>query len=376
MESHTWVWVIDTFASLSDDTVLCMYVFPLLLLKKQVLLKLIYTDDNGRLVSIRHPEMSQVLESFRQNLHIISSEKLRIKGYGADGTVSEIRENEVEDAIECKEFVALQAVKECGLCYHHVIEFKEKFYQSFPFMRYFKSLQKVNDVKLEKMMLVYSVNGMHLIEKHKECNVNKIEFVYWQDVNGRLWLEKVINCFLSRVDLHRTGVLQAKVQVSSIKYTKISKSQCKSVPMLDLHRRSYKLKPKKRISNLKLFNSILPRLSEPTLKVCYGYYCTTQIDLSSITRSRKVSARQFCSLSHKLIKKAFKFISFPLSEAKFSKDFTQIYSKMLKVSYSSYLQPSFALQSSDKPDQLTLCPVCFKIFTLASVLETPQFPAI
>jgi hypothetical protein len=106
--------------------------------------------------------------------------------------------------------------------------------------------------------------------------------------------------------------------------------------------------------------------------VCYGFYCSKEIVLSSIIRSRKVNSRFFYSLSHDLIKKSLKKFSFPITEIEFSEQFLKHFSLLLEnKQYLNLAKKKIVDQecSLDKSDSIKLCKVCYKIFSLAYSIE-------
>ena len=372
MEEANWIWIMDSIAGAVGETVCCLYILPLVIMKGQSPGKLVYTNLNGRVLCIDFPSASQVLTYFRQSLSI-GQNLMKLKGFNADGSVEVFKEDKTEYAMSNSRFVVIQGIREKGTAYHHVIEFSKQAYVSSPYLLYGTSLQIINDINLEKMLLVYSINVIHLIEKSRQRNVNKIEFIYLQDSTGKLWLEKIKSCSLSRLDLHRLSILQSKITINSSKYRKILKKFDRNLLGVTLSAPKFQLKPKMRISKNKISEFMRPSLSESSFNtsvVCSGYYCGKQVTLSRITRSRKASARQFFLISHELIKRVFKYLELPLTEAEFCERFTELYKKIFGSSLLHNPPQAKSRQKEfDKADSVTLCPICFTIFNLASQVE-------
>ena len=172
--------------------------------------------------------------------------------------------------------------------------------------------------------------------------------------------------------------MQSKIVIHSSKSEKEQKKFAKFKTSELNNTQIIVAKPKFRISSTKLSESILPKIqknkSVNDFKVCYGYYCNKEITVISITRSRKVSARIFGSLSHELIKKCLKAIQLPLPEAEFNEIFSKEYKDLIEGLYNnSFIHRKFQFhqQDFDKSDTIKLCPVCYKIFLIASRVEMP-----
>ena len=375
MEKRSWLWVFDAFTL--DDSLCCIYIFPLVIIKNRKPLKIIYSDTNGRLSFKKQPRITEIIDVFKQTLKINSPNHM-IKGYDITGNYEYLNEEDFLDEFKIYSFIALQAVKENNLRYYHKVEFTNKCYNSIPYIEKENGSKAINDISLEKILLVYSVNVIRLLEKRKACNVNNIEIIYTKDKAGRFWLENIKDCLVSRLDIQRPSILQSKIVIHSSKSEKEQKKFAKFKTSELNNTQIIVAKPKFRISSTKLSESILPKIqknkSVNDFKVCYGYYCNKEITVISITRSRKVSARIFGSLSHELIKKCLKAIQLPLPEAEFNEIFSKEYKDLIEGLYNnSFIHRKFQFhqQDFDKSDTIKLCPVCYKIFLIASRVEMP-----
>ena len=388
MEERTWLWVIDSISIHSNDSISCINICPLIIFKNQRPFKLIYTDKNGKLSSKPFPSQEEVLEIFKHNIK-------SIKGFNISGNFDYLTESEFISNLATSNYLAIQGYKEKNIYYHHTIEFNNNCYYSIPFIEKQGSFKDVNDLALEKNLLVYSINCIQLIEKNKEYNVNKIEILYMKDTIGKFWIEDITKAALIKFNFYRPSISRSKILISSSKtaqFIRKNHSEAKFSIKKNLLYQSFicqKLegfseknllkvfKPKVTISNTKISN-FLPKIAENQSLVakfiCYGYYCERKIEIITISRLKRVSARIFYSLSHKIIKKTIDHIALPLSEKEFEEKFNNYYSKALQIFYGGSLNDHKSKvnhQGMDKKDTITLCPICFKILTLAAYIEMP-----
>ncbi|OMJ90728.1 hypothetical protein SteCoe_6805 [Stentor coeruleus] len=373
MEEKSWLWVLNNLSVNASSTICCINICPLIIFKNNQPFKAIYTDLNGRLISKVSPLQSEIISIFQTTLNSVL---FSIKCFDQLGNCEIYQEKHLESLLINSNFIGIQGVKEHNQVFHHKIEYFDNAYSSFPFILKGKVIYPVNDIAIEKILLVYSINCLHLLEKTKEFMVNGVEIVYLKDKIGKFWIETINNCILARRDAYRMSILQSKLVISSCKLVKAEKCIKKSFSIDKLQRSSIALKPRLKISQVKFSNISLPKLSQTQnyiKPVCYGAYCDEQIRLTSVTHSRKVSARIYFSLSHELIKRAFKLIQFPSSENEFSERFCKIYKDLLSTHYGKSLvtKTNIQKQEQDKNDTIKLCPMCFKIFFLASSVETP-----
>lgn len=362
MEEKSWIWTLNALSQGSLNSIYCVSILPVLIIKAGSPFKLIYSDENGKLCTILTPCQQTVLKTFQTCLQAALDPELRLFHY--NGKTSSIRLSKLPENLP-DSIIAIQGSKDKDQVLKHKIEFINQLYSSSCYYYKVSAWVPINNISLEKYLIVCSINCISLIEKSQNANLNRLETVFIKDKLGKIWIQTFLPCQVLRLNIPRSGIQSHKILVSSTvneKPAKLNKSQTLERHPL-LHSR---LKPKVEIEKRKisqfLQNSFSRQQLTKTGKFCFGTYCGLEIQLDTIKKHRKVEAGKFYCLNHQVIRKSLQQIEFPIEANKFVQDFFSV----LKSNFSEKLRKSFHKTDNDF---IVLCPVCYVILQVCNEVD-------
>lgn len=359
MEEKSWIWTINVLSQGSLNSIHCINILPVLILKAGSPFKLIYTDENGKLCTILTPCQQSVQKTFQSCLHPVQDPELKLFNY--NGTTSNTKLSKLSENLS-DSIIAIQGIKEKAEVLKHKVEFINQFYSSACFYYKVSAWVPINNISLEKYLIVCSINSISLIEKSQNMNLNKLETIFIKDKLGKIWIQTFLPCQVLKLNIPRSSILSHKILVSSTineKVAKLNKTQT-------LERHSFlpsRLKPKVGIEKRKISQFLQKSFSRQKLpnteKFCFGTYCNLDIQVDIIKKHRKVEAGSFYSLNHQIIRRSLQQVEFPIQ----AKNFIQVFYQVLKLNYSEKLRKSF---HKTENDFIVLCPVCYIILQVCN----------
>lgn len=359
MEQKSWIWTMNCLSQSSINSICCLNILPLLILKSGVPFKLIHTDQTGKLNTITRPSLTEVQEIFTLSLYPCKDPE--IKCIQLSGPVLKSKLSNLQSSIQDPNILAIQGQKPKIDQYQHKIEYFQGFYSSTPFIFKVSAWVAINDVALEKFFLVYSLNCINLIEKSQQVNLNSFTVCFIKDNLGKFWIETFLPCSVFKLNIPRQSILNCKIIVSSSRLTK-EKSLNRTQSYEKSKILTVKLKPRLEITSNKIKRFMATNSSisgfKKNEKVCFGTYCELKVIPEKILKHRKVEAWRFYTLPHDIIRKVIRKVRFPSKENDFVQEF---YEKFKEEAVDRD-----TVRSRHDCDNIILCPVCYIVLQIAS----------
>lgn len=361
MEEKSWIWTLNAISQGSENSIYCINILPVLIINTGSPFKLIYTNKYGKLSTVLTPSLETVEKTFRSCLY--PAQDPDMKAFPLNGKAFSIKLSQMSDHIT-DQIIAIQGIKDQDEVLKHKVDFVRQYYSSTSFYYRVSAWVQINDIALEKYLIVCSINCISLIEKSQNVNLNSLSTVFIKDKLGKFWITTFLPCKIVKLHFPRPSILSYKILVSSTKQEKIMKlnktQSFERHPFLPS-----RLKPKVEITQKKISkflpNTFSTQLLEKQQKICFGTYCDLQVQIDSLKKHRRVEAGSFYSLNHQIIRKSLQEISYPIGFSSFKQAFLQ----QLK---DNSLSEKWRNYNKFDNDFIILCPICYVILQVCNEL--------
>lgn len=350
-----------------------VFVTPTVIYKRMVPFKLLYVL-HGTLQVLLNPELKliqKVFENFSDsNENFARGTKRNLKNV-------EISKERFNCEILCSKFSILQAISnQSKTVYVHSVVFRINHFNSVLYCFKEDLRTFVKDFQKEKKVARSSIRILEKAGKNRLVETAEIKYCCW---NGEFYAENIGKCmYLVGYDGERTITSFPIVLNSSqwqLRFAKMMHSQSTLMQSnaFCIKPNVFSLKPalkitKKRLEGyLEKFPDVITKKSMSNF-FCHGYYCSIQIKMRLYVK-KMVLFRKFMNLSHGLVKKTLEIMQFPMSETQFNSVFERIFEEILVSGYREKNPNKNLSQSFNDKDMVTLCPICYKIFNTAYLIE-------
>jgi hypothetical protein len=359
MEEKSWIWTMNCLSQGSENSIHCINVLPLVILKAGSPFKVLFTDESGKLSTVFSPPLDQVEKILKQSLY--PSRDPEIKCLQVSGVFFYSKLSKLSEILPNDELLAVQGLKEKEKIYRHSLEFSAGLYTSSLSLFKVSAWVKIDDIALEKFFLVCSINCVNLVEK-KMVSLNSFTTSFVQDRLGKFWVEGFSPCAVFRLNIPRPSILNCKIVISSSKNERV-KNLSRTQSFEFVGNLQTKVRPRLQITKSKILKFLPERFSifKEKIKenVCFGTYCELEVVTERIKKHRKVESWKFYNLPHDVIRKVIRKIEFPLKE----RNFLEIFQSLFKGEDTVAAKK---MKNRNDNDSILICPVCFMIYQVAS----------
>ena len=359
MTEKTWTWVLNSFEEQNPE----LPMYPVLLIKSNFPYKLFYAE--GKILKVKtFPTLSEISKIFTNNPNI-QTKNTFATGFLLDNSKEIISESQFLCEIYYSKYIAIQLQRNKDFkTFYHKIEFRLDHYNSFLYNVQNNKRTLINNITIEKQILRLSKKVVLNIENSSEKIVNSIELVYFQNDSNVFFLETIEKCVVKE-DQSQFSIEYCTVVANSIESNSQSQILRKNLSYI-IKPTFSTIKPKFKIKNkLNTCLALFPLLKNSTqnLNFCHGSYCDKQINFFSIQKKRKVLFQKYKRLPHDSIKTILNLLIFPMDEADFDERFDKIFEEFLLTSFKRPKEKNLNMSMKYDKELVTLCPVCFKIFS-------------
>lgn len=259
----------------------------------------------------------------------------------------------------------------------HII-YQNDAYFSIPYIRDSSIKHPLEDIKLEKLLILYATNIITSIEHNQNCKVQNILIDFLQDAVSKLWVE---NCEVCETSLNRSqySITGGRINMYSRVYKNLSTSKASQSYSKLPSTYKFKITPKNEPGKTLSFLSRNSTLFKPNRSFekpkCEGSFCTFPMRINSLSKHSRLRASYFYMLSHDLIHYVIKYIPLPTTEHIFSMEFGKLYQLHIEnrerhnKKYLSDIDHKIAQIKYGKTRDMRMCGVCFRIYKLATNIE-------
>ena len=259
----------------------------------------------------------------------------------------------------------------------HII-YQNEMYFSIPYLREGTNKQPLEDIKLEKLLIIYATNIITALERSQNCRVSNIIIEFLQDAVSKLWVESCEVCDVNDIR-SQASISGGRINMYSRVYKNLSASKASlsysKLPSV------YKLKINPKHETDKTIGCFMRssshcKLSRSFVKPrCEGSFCSFPMRINSLSKHNRIRASYFYMLNHELIEYVIKYIPLPTTEQVFSLEFGKLYSLHIQTrakqnkKYLTDLDHKLAQIKYGKSRDMRLCGVCYRIYKLAANIE-------
>lgn len=391
--STIWSWVLESLTcNPSHPCYINLLDFLLIDTETNQPSKLYYTDKLGIVRCILQDKLSwtSILNRFQKTHNFIllrpgaNVETSFCAAIDSKGTERLMTQNHFENAFtqdlsiyssfRClRNYMSNSLIRKLTL---HII-YQNDTYFSIPYLQEGSTKYPLEDIKLEKLLIIYATNIITSIERSQTCKVQNILIDFLQDALSKLWVESCKVCEISE-SKSQYSITGGRINMYSRKYKNlsISKASQSYSKLPSVYKPKVTIPENTKTIGFLTRTSSLIKVNRSFVKPkCEGNFCSFPMRFNSLSKYSRVRASYFYMLSHDLIEYVIKYIPLPITEHIFSIEFGKLYQLHIdnrerqNKKYISDIDYKIAQIKYGKSRDLRMCGVCFRIYKLAANIE-------